>query len=406
MKKIVLLGAFLFSVAFGAAQVPRHLDPQAVAIGKELPRGPLVSLDSLGQGADRVPRYLQMLEDWERSETPDAVVYATSFRVPFEWMDRRQLLCLQKVSASFDVVVNGQLAGYSQAGSLPTEFDLTDVAREGVNELEVVVYRESIAAEKLENGRRAVEPQILGPVCVFSQPLLRVRDIVVDSRTEGTAGLLELGVVMKSHRLNEQSYVVLFQLIGDDGRVLAWERKQATVDMRREDTVRFFANVRDIEPWMPERPRTYELRIETRQDGRVKERLAFEIGFRSANFRDGQVFVNGRPVRMPARGLPAESEKPGELICPAADIDTHLSGTSRRVGGNPSNDPAWVGAYVERALASYHLTKRDPRAVAFSLASGPSANGICLYESYLALKALERGRPIVYLDSKEWNSDL
>jgi beta-galactosidase len=53
----------------------------------------------------------------------------------------------------------------------------------------------------------------------------------------------------------------------------------------------------------------------------------------------------------------------------------------------------------------YHTTKNHPSVAMFSLAQR-SANGINLYESYLALKALEPDRPVVYTDGGgEWNSD-
>ena len=86
-------------------------------------------------------------------------------------------------------------------------------------------------------------------------------------------------------------------------------------------------------------------------------------------------------------------------------IDTRSSGESRRIGGNPSNDPAWQGAYVERAENSYHTSKRHPSVVAFSLAT-KSANGINLYESYLNMKKFSDTRPFIYPDAAgEWNSD-
>ena len=81
------------------------------------------------------------------------------------------------------------------------------------------------------------------------------------------------------------------------------------------------------------------------------------------------------------------------------------SGDSRRKGGNPSNDPAWRGAYLERAETSYHTAKRHPSVVAFSLARR-AANGICLYETYLAMKRHGDRRPFLYPEAAgEWNAD-
>ena len=67
----------------------------------------------------------------------------------------------------------------------------------------------------------------------------------------------------------------------------------------------------------------------------------------------------------------------GLYVIAQAPIDTRRSGDSRRRGGNPSNAPEWLGAYLERTENSYHTTKRHPSVVAFSLAV-KSSNGIKL----------------------------
>ena len=95
----------------------------------------------------------------------------------------------------------------------------------------------------------------------------------------------------------------------------------------------------------------------------------------------------------------------GIYVAVTAPINSSSSGNSRKRGGNPSNDPKWREDYVERTLQLYYTTKRHTSVVAYVLADD-SANGICLYESYLALKAVVRNRPVFYFDgSREWNSD-
>jgi hypothetical protein len=40
----------------------------------------------------------------------------------------------------------------------------------------------------------------------------------------------------------------------------------------------------------------------------------------------------------------------GLYVIAQAPIDTRRSGESRRKGGNPSNAPEWLGAYLERTV--------------------------------------------------------
>jgi beta-galactosidase len=431
---------FIFSVE--AHEISRPMNPRVVSIGKELPRGDVVSCDSREEalaGSYHSSKYLQTLEGWTVNDRGDAVVYSTRYKIPFEWLEREEFLYLGKVSGSFEVVVNGELAGYSQTGSTPSEFNVTRVSREGNNDLDIVIYKESVA-RVLENSREPVSPpQIMGEVYVLSQPRMRVRDIFVDARMEGTAGIMELGVIMKSHRLNDSDYRVYYELIDPTGKTLTEGYKDATLDMRREDTVRFFARVPRIIPWSHEEPRLYTLLVKTRHEGRFKEYLTFQIGFRGLDFRDGLIRLNGTPLKITMREFTPTSDMEqmrssikqlqsegintlklqgappthrfyelcnelGVYLCNSADIDTHLSGSSRRVGGNPSNQPEWEGAYLDRVMSMYHTSKNSPSVVMFSLAE-ESANGYNLYESYLALKKVEKQRPIVYPEGGEWNND-
>ena len=453
MKKIILSLVAVATLAGALAQsrtpkkIPHHLDPAVVSIGKELPRGDVVSHDSREEAIRKVyhrSKYLQPLPplaEWTRSETREAVTYKTRYRVPFEWADRRQFLYLGKVSASFDVVVNGTFAAYSQTGSTPSEFDVTVVSKEGGNDLEIVIYKET-AAQKLENGREVVEPRIEGEAYILSQPRMRVRDIVVDTRIEGTNGLLELGVIMKNHQLNSHDYTVYYELVSPKGEILSEGRKDSRLNMRREDTVRFFANIRDIMPWSHEEPRLYTLLVKTQNEGRFREYLSFQIGFSNYDVRNGVIHLNGTPlpVKMrdftptsdmaamrtqietlrrdggintlrlkgtpPSREFYALCDEMGVYLAGQADIDTHLAGDSRKrgEGGNPSNAPEWEGAYLDRVMSMYHSSKNSPSMMIFSLADA-SANGNNLYESYLALKAAERRRPVIYTDGGEWNND-
>ncbi len=458
MKKTVLALAAALSTAAGVAQdnpaavltPPRHVDPSVVAVNKELPRGEVVSHDSKVDAVRRTPgasKYLQPLTQWTRSESADAVTFKTRFRIPFEWIDRRQFLYVGRASGSFDVVINGAPAAYSQTGGTPGEFDITDASRDGANELEIVIWKNPVST-RLENNRPAAPPQLEGEVYILSQPRVRVRDVAVSTRMEGAAGLLELGVILKSHLLNAHDYTVFWELLNPAGEIVAEGSKNARLEMRREDTVTFFQNIPRVVPWSHEEPRLYTLFIKTQNEGRFREYLSFRVGFRNIGLEeDGTMTLNGVPVEIemrefvppgdvarmreelagmrreasaanggaagvmlrgapPSREFYAICDSLGIYVAGRADIDTRAAGESRAVGGNPSNDPEWEAAYLDRVLAMYHTSKNHPSVSIFSLGS-EAANGYNLYESYLALKRLERHRPVIYTDGGgEWNSDL
>lgn len=362
--------------------------------------------------------------------------FASPFTVPFSWTNRQVLLRIDGASAGYEVRIGGRTAAYVADGNAPAEINLTRMVREGRNELEIVVDDPAPAAA-LESWKNDPAPAV-GRVQVLSQPTLRIRDVLVKTWRSDDDGdfTAEVAVAMKSDALNPRTSRLEYELLTPSGVRVVAAHQELTLDMRREDTVRFLARIPADSLWSPEHPHRYTLRLRTRHAGRYDEYETHRIGFRTAEVRDGRLCVNDRPVaphaceaspqsspaelaRLRAEGCGMLQLQPGDvaphlydtcdslglLVVVQASVDTGRSGDSRRKGGNPSNDRAWRGAYLERAETSYHTAKRHPSVVAFSLARR-AANGICLYETYLAMKRHGDTRPFVYPEAAgEWNTD-
>ncbi len=441
-RKLLSTTLFLILSSVAWAQTPWWHCPDSVSLNKEPARGDVVCYASRDEAIAKEyhkSQYLQPLTEWTRTTADDgSTVYSTRYKLPFNWLERELFLHVAKASSSFDVEVNGRRVAYSQTGSTPSEFDLTRFSVEGNNDLRIILHKDAVA-QQLENSRRPADVPVLGETYILAQPRVRVRDIFVETRTEGTSGLLYLGIILKSHQLNVKDYRVYYELISPQGETVSSGYKDATIDMRREDTVRFFDNIADIVPWSHEEPRLYTLFVKTQNEGRFREYLSFQIGFRSLGIEDGVITLNRVPLRvkmteyespgdmetaradiqrlreqgytaLKIKGAPQSSafynlcDEMGMYICNQADIDVHLSGNERKVGGTLSNNPEWEAAFIDRVTGMYHSSKNHPSVIMFSLAEN-SSNGYNLYESYLALKRLETSRPIVYPDGTEWNSD-
>ncbi len=426
----------LAACATAAAQEWRT--PEITGRGKELPRSGIVSYPSRDEalvGSLERTKYYQPIELSVEERNGDRI-YSGSYAMPFAWIDRRVFLHIESAGASFSVEVGGNDIGYSQDGRTAAEFDITDYCKDGRNQVVVTVHGDAAAAE-IEDALPAAAPL---QAYVVSQPRVRVRDIVIDTRADHGNGLFALGVILKSHMLNPKDYRVYYELIDPAGEVVSYGHRDLKLDMRREDTVRFLANIPSVMAWSHEAPYLYTVAIKTQYEGRYGEYLTVPVGFRKLAVDDGVLSVNDIPVELHAadfstssgiastaeqlRQLKAQGyntvraaapqpesfyelcDRIGLYVIDCAGVNTSRHGQSRRRGGNPSNDPRWEAAYVDRAVSTYHSSKNHPSAVAFSIASDAS-NGYCLYESYLVLKALETARPVLYPDaSGEWNSDL
>lgn len=420
----------LFSCCTLAAQeyVPTY--------GRELTRGELIAYPTVQEAAaatEADTRYFTRLADWSQQDN----VFSTEFTVPFAWANRQVFFHLGWASADYEVRVNGKPVAYDSDCNIPAEFNLTRHAQEGRNTLEIVVSAPSRVA-RLESWKGDPAPAI-GPAWVMSQPTLRVRDVLTKSwrsSEENDVVTAEVALVVKTESLNPRTSRIHYELLTPAGSNAAIGYKDVTLDMRGEDTVRFLARIPDSMLWNPGRPTQYTLRVKTQHEGRYVEYIELPLGFRTVELRNGRLAVNGTPVSLRVREVPSQftaqeiadvrgegfntlkllpgpvsptlyavCDTMGMYVIPQAPIDTRSSGESRRIGGNPSNDPAWQGAYIERTEDSYHASKRHPSVIAFSLAT-KSANGINLYKSYLNMKKFGDTRPFIYPDAAgEWNSD-
>ena len=404
--------------------------------GRELPRSRVrvyPTQREAAEAADGNNLYHTRIDEWTQAGN----VFTAPITVPFAWANRQILLHVEEASAEYEVRVNGRPAAYNADGSSPAEFNLTRLLKEGANTLEIEVA-EGSATTRLESWKENPAPAV-GRVWLTSQPQMYIRDITIENRRNDAGDdflLSEIGIVVKTGTLNPRTSRIHYELLTPDGKTAAAGHDDMTLDMRREDTLRFLARIPDSLQWSAENPARYTLRLKTQHEGRYVEYLEFRPGFRTVDVKNGMLTINDRPVDLRIREVGPEIDeaeilalreqgynalqlRPGTVAEPlgeicdrlgiylivTAPIDTGRSGESRRKGGNPTNDPAWERAFIERAEDNYHTTKRHPSVVAFLLARR-SSNGNNLYETYLKMKRFDDPRPFIYPEAAgEWNSD-
>lgn len=475
---LAALGALLAAPRQGNAQGPDYLrDPHEISYRNELPRTRMLSFNTrelaLRQdirnstyiewldGAWKVRRFAQPAEidpsltapatdasGWGDAAIPEqgiqpgaAAVYRREFKMPMKWIDREVFVHVGAVSRAYYLYINGKLAGYHEDSRTGIDYDITSFVVEGKNHLAIVAYADPVSAT-LENQVATRGTAILQDVYILSQPKVRMRDYVLDARfePEGTGGLFNFGVIVKTHLLNAKEVTVHYELMASDSTIVASGRRDARFDMRGEDTVRFVANIPNVQAWSHENPKLYTVILRLQHEGRFTEYMAYRIGFRNVRFDDRGLHINGHPVDIRAVDIePAGTEEAlraqlsglkkagvnmvrtvnfpqndafyalcdeyGIYVCNSANIDTHLSGPSRAKDGNPANDPQWERAYTDRVMNMYYTSRNHPSVVAFSLGKN-GGNGYNTYEAYLKLKAAEPLCPVIYDAGAEWNTDI
>ncbi len=417
-------------------------DPAAVAAGSRMaPRSALVPYPSREEAlAGGASSYVVPLEGWKSESVPEGVRYTARFKVRYAWDNRAVLLRVEDVPSSFGIEVNGERAGYSQAGMGRTEFDITGFIRPDYNTVSVVVC-EAPAAARIGEGLGASPEAWPGRACVVSQPSVRIDDLFVETSVEDGYGYVALDVVLQSILLNPKEYTIFYELLDPKGEVVAMSQKGIVTDMRSRDTVRFTVRIPDPLAWNHETPDLYTLLVRSRHEGRFVENIALRIGFRTPGTAQGVFTMDGLPVglysvryaaRQGKEATAAELERLkwegyncivaegapqpdyfyglcdslGLYVCDAAHVDTSREPARIDVGGNPSNDPQWLASYIDRMHRMYYASHLHPSVVMYAPARD-SRNGYCLYESYMELKRLAPGIPVFYDGADgEWNSDL
>ena len=441
MKRFLSIIALVFAV--GALSAQEYDSPEYVSLGRELPRSKTLpyptaeEAQALGSGAV-ASKYLRPVTGWTRTEEPDATVFTSKYVIPFVWLSRQAILSVDEASGAYEVIINGQKVGYAANAFTPAEFNITKASKEDVNTISIRILKDHWS-RRMEDFVETREPRV-GETYVISQPTIRVRDVVhntdVDLKSEYAN--VEVGLIVKTESLNPKTARIHYELIAPDTTVVTQGYKDVTLGMRGEDTVKFMARIPYVLTWCADMPVRYRLNIKTQIEGRYAEYQSRMIGFRDIDINeDGDFMINGiktelfyrdfDPLKVTEKDIIAARvlkynalrfkmgavpqnvyrmcDSLGMYVIAQIPINTSKSGLSRRIGGNPSNDPKWKAAYLDRAETAYRTTCGQASVIGYVMAE-ESSNGINLYETYLRLKALERKRPILYIEAAgEWNSD-
>ena len=338
--------------------------------------------------------------------------YRYRFEVPDGFTLPRAVLRFEGVDSCFAVWLNGVRLGDGRGSRLPTEFDVAGTLRNGRNVLAVRVHQWS-AGSYLEDQDMWWLSGIFRPVRILARGL---EDFFVRADFDPASG--------------QGTLSVLSTVSGSPARLSVPELGLAGADPAGPHVFG------DVEPWSDERPRLYAGEI-TADD----ERIAIRIGFRRVAVDGGVLTVNGAPILL--RGVNRHEWDPrtGRTLSPEtmlADVlamkrhninavrtshyppDTRFLDLCDRHGlwvidecdlethgfalqawyGNPSDDPAWREAYLDRAARMVERDKNHPCVIAWSLGNeaGTGANFVAMASW---IRERDASRPIHYEGDNE-----
>jgi beta-galactosidase len=315
--------------------------------------------------------------------------YRRHFTLPPQWdWDGAAVIRFDGVDSCFAVYVNGVAVGHSKGSRLIREFDVTGHVRPGDNVIAVRVHQWS-AGSYLEDQDMWWLSGIFRSVTIRNERPGAIRDFFVHADYDAASGTGLLRVDADGPAtVSVPELGLAGAAAGADHRIPA------------------------VEPWSDEHPRLYCAVLSS-----AGGEIAFRAGFRRVEVRDGQIRLNDRTVRFrgvnrhewhPETGrsldedtmradvrlmkqhnvnavrtshYPPDSrfldlcDEYGLLVIDECDLETHgfaLVGWR----GNPSGDPRWLPAYLDRIERTVERDKNHPCVIMWSLGNeaGTGAN--------------------------------
>lgn len=256
--------------------------------------------------------------------------YRRTFVLPADWTAKGQtFLRFEGVMSAFYVWINGERVGYSQGSMEPSEFNITKYLYSGENQIALEVYRYSDGSY-LEDQDFWRFGGIHRSIHLMHTPDIRIRDYAVRTLPLSTNNYQDFifqvdpqfsvyrGFTGKGYTiqgvLKDASGKDVVTLQGDVEDILDLEHKASRMNewypqRGSRKTGRLSAVIKSPHRWTAETPYLYRLYLTLQDsDGKVIEQVEQPVGFRSVKIENGQLLVNGNPVRF--RGVNRHEHDP------------------------------------------------------------------------------------------------
>jgi len=195
--------------------------------------------------------------------------YRRTFMISKE-AGERYYLNFEGVDSAFYLYINEKFVGYSQISHATSEFDITDFACDGENQIDVLVLK-WCASTYLECQDKFRFSGIFRNVYILRRPEKHITDYKIETKLCGNDGVLTF--------YNESPVAVTIRFNDKTEEVAPGSSAQMTVE--------------NVKLWTADEPNLYAMELFANG-----ERIYEQVGFREVTI-DGKVFkINGKPVKL------------------------------------------------------------------------------------------------------------
>uniref|UniRef100_UPI004048B42B glycoside hydrolase family 2 TIM barrel-domain containing protein n=1 Tax=Mariniflexile sp. TaxID=1979402 RepID=UPI004048B42B len=365
--------------------------------------------------------------------------YKRDFEIPADWDGKDIYLHFAGVSGAMYVWLNGKMVGYNEGSKTAAEFKITDLVKNGRNELSVQVMRWSDASYMEDQDFWRLSG-IERDVYIYTTNKVTVRDFRVTSDLENDFkdGVFNLSVKLGNNSETTKESSIKVKLL--DGTEEVYSGTKSINAKPGTTTLDFNKTLSNVKTWNAETPNLYTLLISVNS-----ESTAIKVGFRNIEIKNNQFLVNGQPVLLKGVNLHDHSDTDGHAVSESltmkdleimkqnninaircshypkdphfyrltdkygfyvideGNIETHGMGASNQGLDNdlekqavhPAYLPQWKNAHLDRTIRMFERDKNFPSIITWSLGN-EAGNGQNFFETYKWLKAQDKTRPTQY----------
>lgn len=232
--------------------------------------------------------------------------YRRTFTVSSWMLEKRLFLRFGSVTHKAEVWLNGTCLGKHSGGFLPFSFEITEAARAGENELEVIVNNivdeTTLPAGRMVHQKFPGLPEeihnlpnfdfynysgIMRPVCLYTAPESYIEDISIYGKMDGS--------FYWDVKANGEGTVSVRLLDAAGNEVAAGEGFKGT------------GRIDQVQLWEPGHPVLYSLEVTLTGSDGEKDTYTEVFGFREVSIRDCRIHLNGKPVYLKGFGKHEDS---------------------------------------------------------------------------------------------------
>ncbi len=214
--------------------------------------------------------------------------YRHELTLPATWLTEEHVILLHFGAVDYfaEVWLNGILIGEHEGGYLPFELDITAAAHAGVNTLTVRVTDPLEIFPEIPHGKQSWYGMLSGlwqSVWVESRAAVYIQHVRITSQGEEVAAEVELN----SAAPPELS--LCYEVLAPDGEICT---------TLRSSSLHPTLHIPAPQLWDIDTPNLYHLRVTL--EGAQGDSITETFGFRTIEARQGQLWLNGRPLYLRA----------------------------------------------------------------------------------------------------------